>query len=91
MRAIVDCYPAVYATLEHDAAKDISEAKELFVKCTTFVLVSGFFKDIFGVVGKQSHVFQRDNVDIKTVNFMVSTQLKITQLKTKNKLELTQV
>ncbi|KAL3877255.1 hypothetical protein ACJMK2_034988 [Sinanodonta woodiana] len=29
MRAIVDCYPALYSTLEHDAAKGVSEAKGL--------------------------------------------------------------
>ena len=58
----------------------------------TFVLVSGFFKDVLGVVGKLSQVFQRDNVDIETVNIMVeSTRMKITQFKTKNGIELAKV
>ena len=94
VRAIVDCYPALYSTLEHDAAKGVSEAKGLLnrVKCVTFVLVSGFFKDVLGVVGKLSQVFQRDNVDIETVNIMVeSTRMKITQFKTKNGIELAKV
>ena len=30
--AIVDCYPALYATLQHDAARGVSEAKGYFNK-----------------------------------------------------------
>ena len=54
VRAVADCYPALYTTLENDAAKGNSEAKGLFnkVKCVTFVLITGFLRDVLSVVSK---------------------------------------
>ena len=98
VRAVADCYPALYSTLEHDAAKGNSagnsEAKGLFnkVKCVTFVLVTGFLRDVLSVVSKLSKVFQRDLIDIETVNVMVdATIMKLNQLKNKNGPELSKV
>ena len=91
VRAIADCYPALYSTLEHDAARGVSEAKGYFnkIKCVTFVLVTGFLRDVLSVVTKLSQVFQRNLIDIETVNVMVeSTVMKLNQLKNKNGPEL---
>ena len=62
VRAIAECYPALYSTLEHDAAKGSSEANGLFtkIKCVTFVLVTGFLRDVLSVMTKLSQVFQKD-------------------------------
>ena len=94
VRAVADIYPALYSTLEHDAAKGNSEAKGLFnkVKCITFVLVTGLLRDVLSVVSKLSTVFQRDLIDIETVNIMVdATVMKLNQLKNKNGPELSKV
>jgi hypothetical protein len=89
--AIIDCFPAVYNTLEHEAAKGNADAKGLLTKVrnVTFVLVSAFLKDVLSVVCKLSKIFQRDSVDVETVNVMVeSTVLKLNQFKHSNGPEL---
>ena len=82
VRAIAECYPALYATLEHDAAS--SEAKGHFtrIKFVTFVLMTSFLRDVFFVLTKLSQVIQRDLIDIETVNVIVeATSMKLNQLK----------
>ncbi|XP_045187536.2 zinc finger protein 862-like [Mercenaria mercenaria] len=94
VRAILDCYPALYNTLEHDAAKGNPDAKGLLTKLknVTFVLVSGFLKDVLYVVCKLSRVFQRDLIDVETVTLMIeSTIMKLKQLKNVNGSELEKV
>ena len=88
------CYPALYATLEHYAAKGSSEAKGLFnrIKFVTFVLMTGFLCDVLPVVTKLSQIFERDLIDIETVNVIVeATSMKLNQLKNENGPELVKV
>ena len=73
----------MYATLEHDASKGSSETKGLFtrIKCVTFVLLTCF---LLPVVTKLSQAFQKDLIDVETVNVMVEdTSMKFDQLKNK--------
>ena len=83
MRDVADLYPALYLTMEHDASKQIGLFSK--IKCITFVLVPGLLRDVRSVVLKVSTVFQRDLIDIETVNIMVdATVMKFNQLKNKN-------
>ncbi|XP_033747072.1 zinc finger protein 862-like [Pecten maximus] len=89
--AILDTYPALLVTLDSDAAKGSTagnaEAKGLLnrIKPVTFVLTTAFLKDVLSCVGKLSKVFQRDHVDVDTVNVMVDATLqKLESIKTDN-------
>ena len=62
------------------------------MKCVTFVLLTGFLRDVLSVVSKLSKVFQRDLINIERENVMVyETIMKLNQLKNKNGPELSKV
>ena len=85
VKAISDVYPALYMELEN--AKGVAEAKGLFtkVKNVTFVLCTAFLRDILGVVNKLSKTFQKNDLDISTVNIMIdSTISKLENFKKSN-------
>ena len=85
--AISDVYPALYMELEHDASKGVAEAKGLFtkVKNITFVLVTAFLRDILGVINKLSQTFQKNDLDISTVNVMIDSTISKLENFKKNK------
>lgn len=94
VKAVSDVYPALYMEIKHDAAKGVPEAKGYFskVKNVHFVLTTGFLRDVLGVINKLSQTFQRDELDISTVNIMVdSTIEKIESFKSNNGKELVKV
>lgn len=77
--------------IKHDAAKGVPEAKGYFskVKNVHFVLTTGFLRDVLGVINKLSQTFQRDELDISTVNIMVNSTIeKIESFKSNNGKEL---
>ena len=94
MKAISDVYPALYMELENAATKGVAEAKGLFtkVKNVTFVLCTAFLRNILGVVNKLSQTFQKNDLDISTVNIMIdSTMSKLENFKKSNGKQLSKV
>ena len=67
------CVPGPVMELENAATKGVAEAKGLFRKVTnvTFVLFTAFLRDILDVVNKLSQTFQKNDLDISTVNIMI--------------------
>ena len=94
VKAVSDVYPALYMELEHDATKGLAQAKGLFtkVKNFTFVLCTAFLRDILGVINQLSQTFQKNDLDISTVNVMIeSTLSKLENFKKNNGKELVKV
>ena len=72
----------------------IAEAKGLFtkVKHVTFVLLTAFSLDVLRVVNKLSQIFQKNDIDISTVNIMIDSTLeKLENFKKNNGKELVKV
>ena len=90
--AVLDVYPALVKALENEAAgKNNTEAKGLFnrVRSITFLLSTGFLKDVLNIISKLSKIFQRDNLDVSVVNTLLeSTIERLTQFKSTNGKEL---
>ncbi|XP_053390192.1 zinc finger protein 862-like, partial [Mercenaria mercenaria] len=89
--AIYEVYPALYQTLEHEAAEGNAEAKGLLnkLRSVNFVLVTGFLKDVLTVISRLSTLLQGDSVDIEVVNTQVElTQAKLSKMKRVNGPEL---
>ena len=94
VKAVSDVYLALCMELEHDATKRIAEAKGLFTKMKniTFVLCTAFLRDCLVVIYKLSQTFQKNDLDISTVNVMIeSTLSKFENFKKNNGKELVKV
>jgi hypothetical protein len=75
----VEVYPALYQTLEQEAAEGQADAKGLLTKIrnVNFVLVTAFLKDVLSIITRLSTILQGDYVDIN----IVETQIELSQAK----------
>ena len=87
--AVYNSYPAIYSTLENQAAsKDAPDAKGLLQKLKSVA----FLVDVLACVNKLNLVFQRDQIDVSAINAMVTSTIeRLTYFKQQDGTTLTKV